>query len=56
MISKDLHDTITIRLLQGSFISRGMNEVAQKVITDALKEAEQNIRLDKEALKEFKKE
>jgi tetratricopeptide (TPR) repeat protein len=53
ILSKNLHDTVTIRLLQGSYISRGMNEAARKVISDALKEAEQNVRLDEEILKGF---
>lgn len=56
ILSKNLHDTVTIRLLQGSYISRGLYEAASKVITEALKEAEQNIRLDKAALKKFEKE
>jgi len=56
VLSKNLHDTVTIRLLQGSYISRGMYEAARKVITDALKEAKQNIRLDKVALMKFEKE
>lgn len=53
IISKDLHDTITIRLLQISYINRGMRQAAKHLITDAMKEAEHNKRLDKGVLKTF---
>lgn len=53
IIGKDLHDTITIRLLQISYINRGMRLAAKHLITDAMKEAEHNKRLDKDALKTY---
>jgi tetratricopeptide (TPR) repeat protein len=53
IIDKDLHDTITIRLLQLSYLNRGMIEAARQVIINALKEAENNPRLDKQTLKNF---
>jgi tetratricopeptide (TPR) repeat protein len=53
IISKNLHDTITIRLLQISYINRGMRETAKQLIIDAMKEADHNKRLDKDVLKTF---
>ncbi|MDO8951716.1 MAG: TIR domain-containing protein [Draconibacterium sp.] len=53
IISKNLHDTITIRLLQISYINRGMREAAKQLIFDAMKEADQNKRLDKDVLKTY---
>jgi tetratricopeptide (TPR) repeat protein len=53
VIGKDLHDTITIRLLQGSFISRGMVDSAKQVIRRAIEEAEYNPRLKKDILMTF---
>lgn len=53
IIDKNLHDTITIRLLQISYINRGMRQTAKLLITDAMKEAEHNKRLDKDVLKTY---
>jgi len=53
IISKDLHNTITIRLLQISYINRGLREAARQLIFDAMKEADQNKRLDREVLKTY---
>jgi len=53
IMSKNLHDTITIRLLQGSFISRNMDYAAREVISQAIEEAKINTRLNIELLKSF---
>jgi len=53
IIGKDLHDTITIRLLQISYINRGMRQAAKHLIADAMKEAEHNKRWDKDVLKTY---
>jgi Tfp pilus assembly protein PilF len=51
IIKDDLHDTVTIRLLQLSYLARGMRLKAEEVIQNALKEAEHNPRLDKGVLR-----
>lgn len=51
--SKNLHDTITIRLLQISYLDRKMQQKAKQTIIDAIKETEKNSRLDRNVLKKF---
>jgi tetratricopeptide (TPR) repeat protein len=53
IIEKNLHDNITIRLLQLSYLNRGMNHEAKQVIIKALKESEKNTRLNKSILQKF---
>jgi tetratricopeptide (TPR) repeat protein len=53
IINRNLHDTITIRLLQLSFLNRGMKDSARQVIIKALQEALHNPRLDSELLTTF---
>jgi hypothetical protein len=53
LISKNLHDTITIRLLQLSYLNRGLTSEAKKVIDNAMEEAGYNLQLDKDMLKKF---
>lgn len=53
IIHDDLHDTITIRMLQLSFLHRGLIKEAEEVVRNAIKEAEINSRLDKKTLMGF---
>jgi tetratricopeptide (TPR) repeat protein len=53
IIQDNMHDTITIRLLQISFLNRGLVKEAKEVIRSAIKEAEGNSRLDKDALSSY---
>lgn len=55
IINKNLHNTITIRLLQLSYLNRGMLGAARQVIINGMEEAEKNQRLDKEVLTAFGK-
>jgi thioredoxin-like negative regulator of GroEL len=56
IIEKDLHDTITIRLLQLSYLNRGMSDTAKQVIKKSLMEAESNPKLDKNILMKFEED
>ncbi len=51
----DLHDTITIRLQQLSYLNREMDD-GKEVIRSAIKEADHNPRLDKSALINYLKD
>ncbi len=53
IIKKKLHDTITIRLLQLSFINRGMFGRAREVIMKAIEESAHNSNLVKSDLQSF---
>jgi tetratricopeptide (TPR) repeat protein len=53
IIQQKFHDTVTIRLLQVSFLNRGMFREADEVILKALEESKRNPRLDSDILRSF---
>lgn len=53
IISKNLHDAITLRFLQLSFLNRGMTAQARDVIVKGLEEAKHNTRLNISMLNTF---
>lgn len=53
VIDKGLHDSITVRLLQLSYLNRGLRDRARSAVLRAQVEAANNPRLDKDLLKTF---
>ena len=53
IMSAGLHDTVTVQLLQLSYLNRGMTKDAEEVIRIAIKEADVNPGLDKTVLTNY---